>query len=68
MGNAGQALLEYLLLMAIATLLLGQFIGVAAEETQDKFGNLAHVLSSHLSSGTCRTECLFGGYKNDFKE
>ncbi len=68
MRDAGQAVLEYLLLMAIATLLLGQFVSSASSETQDKFGNLAHILAFNLSSGTCDQDCFFGGYKNRHNE
>lgn len=68
MNNAGQAVLEYLLLMAIAMLLLGQLVGLASDETQEKFGNIAHVLSFNLSTGTCERDCFFSGYKNRHDE
>ncbi len=68
MRDSGQALLEYLLLVAIVTLLLGQLISVASDETQGKFGNLAHILALNLSTGSCDQDCFFGGYKNRHNE
>ena len=64
MGSAGQALLEYLLLLVLAVLVVNQLVGGIVDETQTKFGNLAHFLSYNLSTGTCEQNCFFSGYNN----
>lgn len=64
MSSRGQAVIEYLLVVLfIVTLgikgisLLGDFLG-------STMGNLAHELSSHLTTGVCEQNCFYSGYVN----
>ena len=64
MGSLGQATLEYILLLILALFLTNFLVKGVAEESKTRFGNLAHVLSSKLSTGVCESDCFFSGYKN----
>jgi hypothetical protein len=67
-NSSGQALVEYLFVLlfiiGISVKMIQGFSGFA----RDSFGNLAHVLTINLMTGTCKTQCFFSGYKNGPKE
>lgn len=60
----GQTTIEYILLLGFIVILATVFGKTIAGFMTQSFGNLAHVLSYNLSTGSCPTECFFDGYFN----
>jgi hypothetical protein len=65
----GQALLEYLLVFGIIALLSMRIIQFLGKYFSESMGNLAHVMSTHLSVGVCgqtnsEKSCFYSGYSN----
>jgi hypothetical protein len=65
--NSGQAMIEYLLLVVFLLLLSLKMVGGFTDFMRDSIGNLGHVLSVNLTTGICKEECFFDGYRNGFK-
>ncbi len=63
--SKGQALVEYTLLVVFLLVLTSKIIGTFTSFVSDTMGNLGHVLTVHLSSGSCESECFFDGFGND---
>ncbi len=60
----GQALIEYLLVLVLIMILASKLALGFTDFMRDSIGNLGHVISLHLSVGTCREQCFFDAYKN----
>lgn len=62
--SAGQATIEYILIFSFISLIgvgLARTIGGSISTSVKSLG---WVLSQELSTGICRTQCFYGGYKN----
>lgn len=66
-NNRGQALVEYILILAFLSVIGSRFVSGVGNSLSSKMGTLAHVLSVNLSVGVCKSECNFSGYKNGYK-
>ena len=63
-NQKGQATIEYVLTLVIILMLGIKLADGFRNFVGESMGNLAHVLSGHLSSGICEQNCFFNGYKN----
>lgn len=63
----GQATVEYVFVLAVATALGFEVTRRFTDFFQDQLGRVGHVLSSHLVIGVCPSECYFKGYLNGFQ-
>lgn len=68
LGAKGQALVEYLFTLMFLVVISTKLVGSFSDFMRDSFGNLAHVLTTNLMTGTCKTDCFFGGYRNGYKK
>lgn len=64
MRNAGQATIEYLMVFVLIGLISIRMAKGFSSFFADSMGSLAHVLSIHLTTGICKNDCFFNGYKN----
>lgn len=64
----GQALVEYMFVLLFMSFLAVKTIGAFTDFFRDSLGNLGHVLSVDLSSGTCPSECYFDSYANELSK
>ena len=62
----GQATLEYLLVLTFVAIIGVRLVGGLSNFLGDNFGDLASVISSHLTVGVCERFCFFGDYENGF--
>lgn len=60
----GQALIEYIILLAVVGLISTSAVKKLGGFLSQSSGNLAHVLSIHLSVGVCPQNCFYFGYGN----
>lgn len=60
----GQALIEYLIIMAFIALISTTFATRVGSFFGRSIGNLAYTLSSQLNVGVCKQNCFFSGYVN----
>lgn len=67
-SQGGQALVEYLFALMFLVVISSKLVGSFTGFMRDSFGNLAHVLTVNLMTGTCERDCFFGGYRNGFKQ
>ena len=67
-SNRGQALVEYLFLVAFLIILGTKLVGGFTGFMRESVGNLGHVLSVNLATGVCPVNCFFGEYKNGSKQ
>ena len=58
MESRGQALIEYLFILALIAVVGGHFAGAFGEYVGHGMGTLNSVLSDHLSVGICQDECF----------
>lgn len=63
-SHSGQALVEYVLLVAFMLILGSKLVGGFTDFMRESVGNLGHVLSVNLTTGVCEKECFFAPYKN----
>lgn len=63
----GQALVEYILLLAFLVILGTKMVNGFTVFMRDSVGNLGHVLSVNLTTGICNEECFFKGYVNGYE-
>lgn len=64
-GNfLGQALLEYLIVLAFSMLFVTKFMGAFGEFAADGLGRFNVVLTLHLTTGLCQQDCWSGSYIN----
>lgn len=68
MERAGQALIEYLFILALVMAIGGRFVNAFSRYVGNGTGTLNSVLSSHLSVGVCRDECFPDNYINGRKD
>jgi len=61
---AGQAVVEYLLIMIFIYMVAGKFIKGFKDFLAEGFGTIGHAMTVNLSVGVCEKECFFKGYKN----
>ncbi|MBP9673838.1 MAG: hypothetical protein KBD63_01985 [Bacteriovoracaceae bacterium] len=64
----GQAVIEYLFVLIFISFIGTKMIKSFGGFMGNSMGNVAHVLSSHLTVGVCPTECFFTQYKNGYDE
>jgi len=64
--SCGQATVEYIFILAFAVMLGFQFTNRFTEFFRDSLGSVGHVLSTHLTTGMCKQDCWYEGYKNAF--
>ena len=64
MKSSGQALIEYLILLALIIAVGGPFIKAFSRYLGDGMGTLNTALSAHLSVGVCASECFPDNYIN----
>lgn len=64
----GQALVEYLLLVAFLIILSSRLVSGFTDFMRESVGNLGHVMSVNLSVGVCPKDCFFGSYKNGYSK
>lgn len=62
--SAGQAMIEYLLILSFAVVVSFKIITTFRDFFQDSMGSLGHILTIHLMTGVCEQNCFFAGYKN----
>ena len=65
--NRGQALVEYILVVAFLLTITLQLVRGFTGFMTNTLGNLGHVLSYNLSVGVCESECFYSSYKNGFR-
>ena len=65
--SSGQALIEYVLVMAFVLFLATRLVGNFTDFMRDSAGNLGHVLSVNLTVGVCPQQGFFDTYKNGFQ-
>lgn len=65
-NNKGQAVIEYLLILGFIVTISYKTINIFTDFFQNSMGSLGHVLSIHLTTGVCKTDCFFAGYKNGY--
>ena len=63
-NNKGQAVIEYLIALGLMATITFGAVNLIKTAFTDSISSLAHVISTHLSSGICERLCLFKGYKN----
>ena len=61
----GQATIEYVIVFAFMTLISVGVVRTMGVGLSTSVKTLAYSLSQELSSGICRTECFYTGYKNE---
>lgn len=64
MNSRGQALFEYIIVLAFTVLVLGRFLNTFGEFAADSIGRFNVVLGFHLTTGLCASECWAGSYLN----
>lgn len=70
-NQSGQALVEYLFVLMFLTIITYQMVGEKGLFTsfmRDSMGNLGHVLTTNLMTGTCANDCFFAGYRNGYRK
>ena len=60
----GQALIEYLLVLALVVVLASRLVSAFGHYTGHSMGTLNSVISDHLSVGVCQEECFPDSYIN----
>lgn len=63
----GQALIEYIFLVAFITALSLKLAGNFTDFMRTSVGNLGHILSQNITVGVCESDCFFGGYRNGYQ-
>jgi Flp pilus assembly pilin Flp len=63
-AKTGQALLEYLLIIAFISLFSIKVVSSLSTFLGDSFGSLADILSSHLTVGVCENFCFHDDFSN----
>ena len=66
-SSKGQALIEYILVVAMMIILSTQFTGRFSDLLRSSFGNLAHYISLNLTVGVCERDCYYESFYNGFK-
>lgn len=66
--NSGQALVEYMFLLLFIIGISVKLVGSFSDFMRDSFGNLGHVLTTNLTTGVCKSQCFFSGYKNGYSK
>ena len=67
-NQGGQALVEYLFALMFLVLISTKLLGSFTDFMRDSFGNLAHVMTMNLMTGTCETQCFWNGYRNGYRQ
>ncbi len=62
--SAGQAMIEYLLILGFAVIVSFKIITGFRGFFQSSMGSLGHILTIHLMTGVCSNNCFFAGYEN----
>lgn len=62
--NSGQALIEYIIVLAMLGLVSTTVVKRLGTFLAKSSGNMAYVMSLHLSTGICPQSCFFAGYVN----
>ena len=65
-SQQGQATIEYVLLLVFIMLVGVKGINMFNDFVSKSFGNLAHVLSVHLTVGACKKDCWHEGHQNGY--
>lgn len=60
----GQAIVEYLLILTFVVLISLKTITLFRDFFKTSMGSFGHILTMHLTTGVCKTDCFFPGYKN----
>ncbi|MAX67443.1 MAG: hypothetical protein QF441_12130 [Bacteriovoracaceae bacterium] len=63
-SQTGQALVEYLLLVAFLIIISSKLALGFNNFMRDSIGNLGHVVSLNLTVGVCQSDCFFESYVN----
>ena len=63
-SDFGQAVVEYLILFALTSLIGINFVKGIGKMVGDQAGSLGYVLSEELAVGVCKRHCFFDGYAN----
>lgn len=66
-NRGGQALVEYLFVLMFLVVFSTQVVDAFSNFMRDSMGNLAHVLTINLMTGTCQRDCFFGSYRNGYE-
>lgn len=66
-NHGGQAMVEYLFALMFLVVISSKLVGSFSGFMRDSFGNLAHVMTVNLMTGTCERDCFFGGYRNGYR-
>lgn len=62
--SSGQAIVEYLLILSFAVVVSFKIITTFSGFFQESMGSLGNILTVHLMTGVCKSDCFFAGYKN----
>ncbi len=62
--HSGQALVEYVLIFSLFTLISLGLIKALNTMMDNTFTSFSFILSQHLSVGVCESNCFFNGYIN----
>ena len=68
LNSLGQAVVEYLLLVAFLIILTSNLALKFTDFMRESVGNLGHVVSLNLSVGVCERDCFFATYNNGSDE
>jgi Flp pilus assembly pilin Flp len=60
----GQAMVEYLLILALMSTIGVRMVKMLSGFMNDSIGNMSMVVQTHLNVGVCTQQCFFAGYKN----
>lgn len=63
-SRKGQALIEYIILLAMIGFISTNVVKKLGNFLATSSGNMAYVLSLHLSVGVCPQNCFFSGFAN----
>jgi len=67
-SRRGQALLEYLIILIVISFIGVKFVRGVVKMINDSVGSFNHVVSLHLTTGVCKSDCFWGSYFNGYKE
>ena len=63
-SNKGQAIVEYVLLVAFLLILTSKLVAGFTDFMRGSVGTLGHTMSLNLSTGVCPNDCYFKSYEN----
>ncbi|HLE11254.1 MAG: hypothetical protein A2504_10735 [Bdellovibrionales bacterium RIFOXYD12_FULL_39_22] len=63
-ASAGQALVEYILLFAIISIITVNMLKTITTYFDEAVGNFGNIFSRHLATGVCERNCFFNDFGN----